>query len=206
MIITHFEAKHKLGSWHDFHQYGRAEVIPQSIVFALIWQRYTVTGESHFFKILRLCKVMWHFGLAGSRKYLGLCLFNSNVLSEDCLSTASLNPDQTFFLSQLYDFLSHFWQLEEVFFPPVPGAPCLFLLPCLDPFHLFLSAAQTSTFACMTSGSTWRKQEPLKDDTFINHRHFEGDADDAHQVCSGNQRTQDGSDTQRLTFTSIDKL
>lgn len=42
--------------------------------------------------------------------------------------------------------------------------------------------------------------------TFINDRHFEGDADDAHQVRSGNQRAQDGSDTQRLTFTCIDKL
>ena len=42
--------------------------------------------------------------------------------------------------------------------------------------------------------------------TFINHRRSEGDADDANQVFSGNQRAQDSSDTQRLTFTRIDKL
>lgn len=42
--------------------------------------------------------------------------------------------------------------------------------------------------------------------TFIDHRHYEGDADDAHQVCSGNQRAQDGPDTQRLTFARVDKL
>lgn len=42
--------------------------------------------------------------------------------------------------------------------------------------------------------------------TFIYDRHFEGDADDAHQVCSRNQRAEDGSDTQRLTFTRIDQL
>ena len=42
--------------------------------------------------------------------------------------------------------------------------------------------------------------------TFIDNRHCEGDADDAHQVRSGNQRAQDGPDTQRLTFARIDKL
>ena len=42
--------------------------------------------------------------------------------------------------------------------------------------------------------------------TFIMHRHFEGDADNSHQVCRGDQRAQDGSDTQRLAFTRIDKL
>lgn len=42
--------------------------------------------------------------------------------------------------------------------------------------------------------------------TFVNHRHFQRDADDAHQICSGNQRAQDGSDTQCFTFTRIDQL
>lgn len=42
--------------------------------------------------------------------------------------------------------------------------------------------------------------------TFINYGHFEGDADDSHQVWSGDQWAQDGSDTQRLTFTCIDQL
>lgn len=42
--------------------------------------------------------------------------------------------------------------------------------------------------------------------TFMNHRHVEGDADDADQVRGGNQRAQYGPDTQRLPFTGVDEL
>lgn len=42
--------------------------------------------------------------------------------------------------------------------------------------------------------------------TFVNHRHLEWDADDAHQVWGGDQGAEDGSDTQRLAFTCVNEL
>lgn len=40
----------------------------------------------------------------------------------------------------------------------------------------------------------------------MNHGHFQGDADDPHQVNGGNQGAQDGPDTQRLAFAGVDEL
>lgn len=42
--------------------------------------------------------------------------------------------------------------------------------------------------------------------TFIDDRYLEWDADDANQVLHWYQRTQDGPDSQSLTFALIDQL
>lgn len=42
--------------------------------------------------------------------------------------------------------------------------------------------------------------------TFVDDRHFEGYADDAHQVFSGHKGAQDGTDSQGFPFTLVDQL
>jgi len=70
---------------------------------------------------------------------------------------------------------------------------CLFLFR-FNLFFLFIFCYSTVN-TCVTSYINKLNNYHQDEHTFINHRHFEGDADDAHQVRRGNQRAQDGSDT-----------
>lgn len=71
--------------------------------------------------------------------------------------------------------------------------PSYCLLFALAHFHNFKSRLQFN--AC---------QEGLL--TFSQVGHGEWNADDSHQVFNRNQRPQNGSDTYRFTFTSVDQL
>lgn len=42
--------------------------------------------------------------------------------------------------------------------------------------------------------------------TFVNDGHFERYADDSHQVFSGHQRAQDGTNAQSFAFSLVDEL
>lgn len=158
---------------------------------------------------------MWHVTSAGSREnviliYRSLCLCTQfklktlyqnsmcvrPILSKDhfsasvgCVAVSLLAAVRGFFIP-LYIF--------RLAFVAAPGSALFISIYLLLYNHHHLHA--------WFQASKQIGQNLVGQHTFINHRHFEGDADDAHQVYSGNQRAQDGTDTQRLTFTRIDKL